>query len=366
MKRLGIVQSTLSLVLMLACSMAFATDKKISIYNWSDYIAKDTVPNFVKETGIQVHYDVFDSDDTLQAKLLSGKAGYDIVVPSSPYMAKQISAGVYQKLDKSKIPNLANLDPALMKILAQMDPKNSYGVPYAFGTTGLGYNITKAKKVLGAQTALDNWDIAFKPENIAKLKSCGVSVLDSPSEILPVVLHYIGKAPNSKNPSDYFAAFEVLKKIRPFITQFNSSGYINDLANGDICFALGWSGDINIASKRARDAKRPYEVRYFIPKSGAPIWFDLMAIPKDADHIEAAYQWINYILRPEVHAAISNEVFYPNANLASHKYLNPELLNNPTVHPNEAVMKTLYIEREIPAEILRLENRLWTQLKTHY
>jgi len=286
-----------ALALCVGASAAAAKDTQLNVYNWSDYIAKDTIPNFEKQAGVKVRYDNYDSDDTLQAKLLTGSSGYDIVVPTSNYAGKQIAAGIFAPLDKSKLPNLKYLDPQLMALVAGADPGNKYSVPWAYGTTGLAYNLTKAQQALG-KVPLDNWDILFKPENLAKLKTCGVSVLDAPDQMFAATLHYIGKDPMSTNPADYKAAMDVLKKIRPYITQFNSSGYINDLVGGDICFAFGWSGDVVIAKHRAIEAKKPYKIEYYIPKGGAPVWFDVMAIPKDAKNKEAALQWINYIEDP--------------------------------------------------------------------
>jgi len=335
----------------------------LNVYNWSDYIARDTVPGFEHATGIQVRYDVYDSNETLQAKLLAGHSGYDVVVPSSNYAAKQIAAGAYRKLDKSKLPNLKYLDPALMRLIADVDPGNQYVVPWAWGTTGLGYNITLAKTVLGADAPLDSWDILFNPQYLAKLRQCGVSMLDSPADVFPAALHYLGKDPNSKNPADYQAALALLERIRPYITQFNSSGYINDLAGGDICLAYGWSGDVIIARHRARQAHKPYEIRYVIPNGGAPVWFDVMAIPIDAAHVDAAHQWVNYIETPSVHAAITNAVFYPSANRAARKYVRPEVAKDPSVYPPEPVMRSLFMLKPLPLAITRLQTRLWTTFK---
>ncbi len=347
-----------------AVSPVFAADTVLNVYNWSDYIAKDTIPGFEKETGIKVKYDVYDGDDTLQAKLLTGKAGYDIVVPTSNYAAKQIQAGIYMKLDKSKLPNLKYLDPTLMAQVAGADPGNQYLVPWAYGTDGLGYNVTKVKAILGKDVDLANWDILMKPENAAKLKSCGISMLDQANDVFAMALHYIGKDPNSTNPADYQAAYDALKKIRPYIGQFNSSGYINDLAGGDICIAFGWSGDVTIAKARAKEAGKSYEIQYFIPKGGAPVWFDTMAIPKDAPHPEAALKWINYIETPQVHAEITNQVFYPNANMEARKFVKPDVANDPVVFPPPEVAKTLFLLKPLPSEIMRLENRLWAQYKS--
>lgn len=359
----GLCSAVLASALMSA-TPALAADNTLNIYNWSDYIAKDTIPNFEKQTGIKVRYDNYDSDDTLQAKLLTGNSGYDIVVPTSNYAGKQIAAGIFAPLDKSKIPNLKYLDPQLMALVAGADPGNKYVDPWAYGTTGLGYNVTKVQQLLGKSVPLNNWDVLFKPELISKLKGCGVSVLDAPDQVFAATLHYIGRDPNSSNPADYQAALETLKKIRPYITEFNSSGYINDLAGGDICFAYGYSGDVVIAKHRALDAKKPFKIDYYIPKGGAPVWFDVMAIPKDAKHKEAAMQWINYIETPQVHAAITNEVYYPSVNLESRKYVDKDVANDPAVYPPADVVKTLFLLKPLSPEILRLETRLWTEFKT--
>ncbi|MGN6085968.1 polyamine ABC transporter substrate-binding protein [Trinickia sp.] len=353
-----------ALVLCAAPWAASAKDAQLNVYNWSDYIAKDTIPNFQKQTSIHVRYDNYDSDDTLQAKLLTGNSGYDIVVPTSNYAGKQIAAGIFAPLDKSKIPNLKYLDPQLMALVAGADPGNKYVVPWAWGTTGLGYNVTKAQQILGQNVALDNWDILFKPENISKLKACGVSVLDAPDQFFAAALHYIGKDPMSTNPADYQAAMAMMKKIRPYITQFNSSGYINDMVGGDICFAYGWSGDVVIAKHRTLEAKKPYKIEYYIPKGGAPVWFDVMAMPKDASHKDAALQWINYIETPQVNAAITDAVYYPTANAEARKYVNPKIASDPAVYPPADVVKTLFLLKPLPPEIQRLQTRLWTEFKT--
>ncbi|RDU95192.1 polyamine ABC transporter substrate-binding protein [Trinickia dinghuensis] len=353
-----------ALVLCATPWVASAKDTALNVYNWSDYIAKDTIPNFEKQSGIKVRYDNYDSDDTLQAKLLTGNSGYDIVVPTSNYAGKQIAAGIFSPLDKAKMPNLKYLDPQLMGLVAGADPGNKYAVPWAYGTTGLGYNVTKVQQILGKNVPLDNWDILFKPENISKLKACGVSVLDAPDQFFAAALHYMGKDPMSTNPADYQAALAMMKKIRPYITEFNSSGYINDLAGGDICFAYGWSGDVVIAKHRAIEAKKPYKIEYYIPKGGAPIWFDVMAIPKDASHKDAALQWINYIETPQVNAAITDAVYYPTANAEARKYVDPKIANDPAIYPSPDVLKTLFLLKPLPPEIQRLQTRLWTEFKT--
>ncbi|HTR09954.1 MAG TPA: polyamine ABC transporter substrate-binding protein [Paraburkholderia sp.] len=344
--------------------LARAADGELNVYNWSDYIAKDTIPNFEKEQGIKVKYDNYDSDDTLQAKLLAGSSGYDIVVPTSNYMAKQIQAGVYQKLDKSKMPNIANLDPVLMHMIADADPGNQYGVPWAFGTDGIGYNKQAVEKALGPNAPVDSWALVFDPANLSKLKGCGVSFLDQAVDVFAAVLQYMHKDPNSTNPADYQAAFQVLKSVRPYITQFNSSGYINDLVNNDICVAVAWSGDVGIAHRRAEEAKRSYEVKFSNVKEGGLLWFDVMVVPKDAPHPENAMKWINYIEDPKVNAQITNEVFYPTANKAARQFVTASVAQDATVYPSDDVLKKMTLMKPMPADILRLENRLWAQLKT--
>jgi putrescine transport system substrate-binding protein len=361
--RIACAVSMLATLGVLAASTPSAHAEELNIYNWSDNIADDTVPGFEKETGIHARYDVYDGDETLQAKLLAGSSGYDIVVPSSAYAAKQIQAGVYQKLDKSKIPNLANLDPALMKMLASADPGNQYTVPWSWGSDGLGFNATKLAKELGSDAPLDSWDLLFDPKYVSKLKGCGVSVLDSPEDTFAVGLAYLHKDPNSTLPADYQAVYQLYKTIRPYITQFNSSGYINDLANNDVCLALSWSGDVAIAKERAVEAHRPYEIRYVIPKGPGILWFDLMGVPKDAPHPEAAMKWINYVLQPKVSAGITNQVFYPNANMAARAFVKPAILENPAIYPQAERLNALTLAMPLPADIMRLENRLWAQLK---
>jgi putrescine transport system substrate-binding protein len=344
--------------------LARAADAELNVYNWSDYIAKDTIPNFEKQSGIHVRYDNYDSNDTLQAKLLAGNSGYDIVVPTSNYMGAQIQAGVYQKLDKSKLPNLKNLSPTLMQMVAGADPGNQYGVPWAFAVIGIGYNAQAVQKALGANAPADSWALVFDPANLAKLKGCGVSFLDESIDVFAAALQYMHKDPNSTNPADYQAAFEMLKKVRPYVTEFNSSGYINDLANNDVCVSIGFAGDVGIAHRRSADAKRPYEIRFSNVKEGGLVAFDMMAIPKDAPHPEAALKWINYIEDPKVNAAITNEVYYPTANVPARKFVTPAIAQDLSVYPPDDVFKKMTLMKPKPVEILRLENRLWTQLKT--
>lgn len=356
--------SAFAVALTLASASSIVDAQELNIYNWSDNIADDTVSGFVKQTGTHTRYDVYDSDETLQAKLLAGSSGYDIVVPSSTYAGKQIQAGVYQKLDKSKIPNLANLDPVLMKLVAGADPGNQYTVPWSWGTDGLGYNATRVTEILGKDAPVDSWDLLFDPKYVSKLKRCGVSVLDSPEDAFAAGLVYLHKDQNSRNPADYQAVYDLYRTIRPYITQFNSSGYINDLANNDICLALAWSGDVAIAKKRASEAHKSYVIDYSIPKGDGILWFDLMAVPKDAPHAASAMQWINYILQPNVSAAITNQVFYPNANKAALPLVKTDIRDNAAIYPSsERLKSSMTVQTPPPSDIMRLQNRLWAQIK---
>ena len=348
-----------------AAPVAAAEEEKVlNVYNWSDYIAPETLDNFTKETGIKVTYDVFDSNEVLETKLVTGNTGYDVVVPSLTFLARQIQAGVFMPLDKSKIPNLANMDPAIQANIAKLDPGNAHSVNYLWGTTGIGYNVAKIKEVFGDAAPTDSWAMVFEPENLAKLKECGVYFLDTPSEIIPPVLNYLGEEPNSFDPAVIAKAEERLKLLRPSITQFHSSEYINALANGDACVAIGWSGDIFQAQARAEEAKNGVEIAYVIPKEGAPMWFDMMAIPKDAKHPNNAHIFINYLLRPEVAAEISNYVSYASANKAAFEQISPELKANTGVYPTAEASKGLFSLAVLPADVDRLFNRMWTGLKT--
>ncbi|WP_199102522.1 polyamine ABC transporter substrate-binding protein [Aquitalea sp. ASV11] len=344
---------------------AAADAAQVNVYNWGNSLAKETNANFLKQSGIKVRYQEFDSNDTLMSKLLVGNSGYDVVVPSDAYFGRQLQAGMFRKLDKSKIPNLAKLDPALMKILEGSDPGNQYGVPLNWGTDGIGINLQKVESVLGKGVPLNTWDMLFDPKYMAKLSKCGVSVLDSPVDMFGMGLHYLKKNPLSTNPADYQEVFKLLKTIRPYIGQFNSSSYGTDLASGDICMAFGYSGDINTARIATLAAHKPYTVQYVLPKEGSVIWFDVMAVPKTAPNADAAMKWINHVISPNEAAALSNETFYPSAVPAAKPLIRPEVLSDPTVYPSAAEMKKLFTVRALPTEIMRLETRLWQELKTH-
>jgi putrescine transport system substrate-binding protein len=367
-------KSFLKLALAAACALTFtsrmahaqAEEKVLNIYNWSDYIGDDTIANFEKETGIKVRYDNFDSNEILHAKLVAGKTGYDIVVPSSNWARMQIQGGLLRPLDKSQIPNWKNLDPAVLAQLAKIDPGNAYLVDWLWGFTTVGINVDKVKAALGGMPMPDNvWDLVFKPEYMSKMKSCGVSFLDSGDEVVPAVLHYMGKPRVSTSAADYAQALTVLKSVRPYVTLFSSSGYINDMANGSICLALGWSGDINIAKSRAIESKTGQKLEALLPKTGGLLFFDVMAIPKDAEHPGNAHKWINYILKPEVDAGLTNKVFYANPNKESKKFIVPEVANNPTVFLSpENLAKMQGTADALNNEIRRLQNRTYTSFKT--
>jgi putrescine transport system substrate-binding protein len=354
--------------LALLAAAAPAAAQVLNIYNWADYIAPDTIKNFEKETGIKVRYDNFDSNEVLHAKLSAGRTGYDIVVPGSHFAKMQIDGGLLMKLDKSKIPNLKNLDPAIQAQLATLDPGNDYLVDWLWGYTTVGINTDRVKKALGTLPMPDNaWDLVFKPEYASKLKGCGVSFLDTASEVVPIALHYIGKDPRSKDPKDYEAAGAMLKKVRPYVTRFSGSGsdYIDQMARGELCAVVGWSGDIYIAKDRAAKAKRPQSLEVLLPKSGALLFFDTMAIPKDAKNVDAAHKFIDYILRPEVHAALTNAVFYANPNKEAKRFVKPELANDKAVFPDEAALKSMIAPGVPDQATRRLITRTFSNFKTN-
>jgi putrescine transport system substrate-binding protein len=368
-RRSAFVHILLACATVLSCAAAYADEEKVlNVYNWGDYIADDTVANFEKETGIKVRYDLFDSNEALHAKLVAGMSGYDIVVPGSHFAKMQIQAGLLQKLDKSKIPNLANLDPAIQAQLAKMDPGNEHLVDWLWGYTTVGINADQVRHALGEMPMPDNaWDLVFKPQYMAKLKGCGVSFLDTPSEILPIALKYLGKDPRSKNPEDYKAAGEMLKAVRPYVTRFSGSGsdYIDQMAKGQLCAVIGWSGDIMIAKDRSAKAKHPQNLVVELPKMGGLLFFDTMAIPKDAPHPENAYKWINYILRPEVHASLTNKVFYANPNKAAMKDVTPVLAKDKAVFPDAAALANMIAPDTPDQATLRLITRTFTNFKAN-
>ena len=347
-----------------AITPASAQERVVNVYNWSDYIDESILADFTKETGIRVVYDVFDSNEIVETKLLAGGTGYDIVVPTGTFLARQIKAGVFQPLDKSKLTNWDNLDPQVMERLARYDSENKHAINYMWGTTGLGLNVAMVKERLGEDAKLDTFDLLFDPETAAKLADCGIYVLNTPEEVVPAALNYLGLDPNSDEREDLDKAQELLLSIRPYVRKFHSSEYIEALANGDICMALGWSGDILQARDRAAEAGQGVEIRYVIPKEGAVTWLDNMAIPADAPNVEEAHEFLNYIMRPEVIAKATNYVNYANGNAASKEFVNKDILEDPAVYPPEETRQRLYaIDPKDPAA-QRLQTRLWTRVVT--
>jgi putrescine transport system substrate-binding protein len=352
-----------ALVTGLSITPSVAADRVVNVYNWSDYIDSSILEDFTKETGIKVVYDTFDSNETLEAKLLAGGTGYDVVVPTVSFMQRQIAAGVYQKLDKSKLPNLSNMWDVVTKGVASFDPGNEYAVDYMWGTTGIGYNVDKVKAALGTDEK-PNWDALFDPAKAAKLKDCGIYMLDSPTDVIPSVLAYLGLDPNSTKTEDLKKAQDVLMAVRPFVRKFHSSEYISALANGDICIALGFSGDVFQARDRATEANSGVKVDYSVPNQGAQIFFDVFGIPKDAPHVEEAHEFINYMMKPEVAAKASNYVFYANGNKASQPLLDKEVIDDTAIYPTPEVMAKLFTVPPLDAKAQRAVTRLWTTVVT--
>ncbi len=347
---------------LLAASPAIAQEEAVlNVYNWSDYIAEDTIANFEAETGIKVNYDVYDNNEIVDAKLLAGNSGYDIVVPSGNFLERQIKAGLILPLDKSKLTNLGNLDPAVMATATAQDPDNAHAVPYMINTIGLGYNVEKVTAALGADAPLDSWDLLFDPEVVSKLASCGVAVLDSSSEVMGIANHYLGLDPNSESSEDLAAAEALMNSIKPHIRYFHSSQYIDDLGNGEICLALGYSGDIFIASDNAGDG---VEIQYLIPEEGAATLFDFLAIPADAPHPDNAHKFINYILEPEVVAAITNYVYYANPNLPALEFVDEEVKSNPGIYPPEETIAKAFVMQAHTPDYEETLTRTWTRIKT--
>ncbi|HED12985.1 MAG TPA: polyamine ABC transporter substrate-binding protein [Gammaproteobacteria bacterium] len=341
-----------------------ATEKVLHIYNWSDYIAEDTIKQFEAKTGIKVTYDVYDSNEVLEAKMLAGSSGYDVVVPTSDFLQRQIAAGVYAKLDKSKLPNLKNMDPELMKAAANYDPGNAHAVIYMWGTTGIGYNIKAVAKRLGDKAPIDSWSLIFDPANAAKLKDCGISFLDASTEMIPAAMNYLGLDPRSTKKADLEKGAALLEKIRPFVRYFHSSQYISDLANGDICVAVGWSGDVFQARDRAAEAKKGIEIGYSIPKEGALQWFDMLAIPVDSKHKDAAHAFINFMMDAKITAENTNFVWYANANKASMPMVEQEIKDDPGIFPTATVKARLWGAKVYTKRTDRIITRLWTKVKT--
>jgi putrescine transport system substrate-binding protein len=351
-------------VLALLSLPAMAQERTVNFYNWSNYVAPGVLEAFTKETGIKVVYDTFDANETLETRLLAGKSGYDLVVPTAYFLQRQIAANIFQKLDKSKLANLANAWPVVTKQLAIYDPGNQFAANYMWGTTGIGYNVKMVQKILGADARIDSWDIVFKPENLAKFKDCGIHMLDSADDIFPAALSYLGLDPNSTKPADLEKAADLVAKIRPYVRKFHSSEYLSALATGEICLVVGWSGDIMQARGRAEEAKNNIEIGYAIPKEGAQMFFDNLAIPADAKNLTEAYALIDYLYRPEVAAKNTDFLSYANGNLASQKLVAPKILDDRDIYPDEATLAKLFVITARDPATQRVINRLWTKVKT--
>jgi putrescine transport system substrate-binding protein len=346
-------------------AISFA-DETLHLYNWSDYVAEDTLSGFASATGIRPRLDVYDSNEVLEAKLFAGSSGYDLVFPTArPFAARHIAADLYLPLDKSKLPGLDQLDPAIMSQLASIDPENAHLVPYMWGTSGLGINRDKVQAALGESADLDTWALIFDPETAAKLGACGISLLDDPTEVFSAALAYLGKDPNSLDKADLDAASALIKAIHPQVRYFHSSQYMSDLANGDLCVAMGYSGDVFQAQSRAEEADKGVVVDYVIPREGAPVWTDVMAIPKDAPNPAAAHAFIAYMLQPAAIAAVSNAVYYANPNLAATPLLEDAVRDDPAIYPPAEVKARLFVPSERSDREIRDLNRLWTRLKAN-
>jgi putrescine transport system substrate-binding protein len=344
--------------------VVFGAERTVDFYNWSDYIDPTVLEQFRQETGITVHYDTYDSNDILETKLLAGNSGYDVVVPTAYFLQRQIQAGIFYKLDKSKLPNLVNVWDEIAKRLARYDPGNQYAVNYMWGTVGIGYNLEQVKKILGPQAVIDSWDVVFKPDIISQFKDCGVHMLDSSDDILTLALHYLRLDPNSTNREDLEKAANLLTAVRPFVRKFHSSEYLNALASGEICLVVGFSGDIKQAQNRAKEAHNGVEIGYAIPKEGTQLWFDNLAIPRDAKHVDEAHELINFLLRPQIAAKNTNFVSYANGVAASRPFVAPAILNDRGIYPDQVMMDRFFTISVRDPPTTRFMNRLWTRIKT--
>jgi putrescine transport system substrate-binding protein len=347
----------------IAAGAASAQQKQVFVYNWSDYIDESVIEEFEKETGIDVVYDTFDSNETLETKLLAGGSGYDVVVPTATYMQRQIAAGALQKLDRSKIPNFDNYSAEIRSKAETYDPGSEYSVNYMWFPTGIGYNVAKVRERLG-DTPVDSWGILFNPENLAKLKDCGVYFLDSSEDVITSALRFMGKDPNTRDLAEIEAAVEMLMKVRPSIAKFHSSEYINALANGDICIAIGWAGDVYQAKDRAEEAKNGVEIAFAVPKEGALMNLDMLAIPADAKNVDHAHAFINFLLRPEIAARNTNATNFANSVLSSKPMVDEAIRNNPSLYVSDAVLANMYTVSPYDARLQRGATRAWTRLKS--
>lgn len=341
-----------------------AQQQELRIFNWSDYIDPAVLEEFTRETGIRVVYDTFDQMETVETRLLAGRTGYDLIAVTASFLPRHIPLNLYAPIDRARVPNLRHAWPAIQERLGRYDPGNRFAVNYMWGTTGIGYNVAKARERLGSNAVIDSWRIIFDPEQLRKFADCGVHVLDAVEEMFPAALHFLGLNPDSKNEADLNRAAELLARIRPHIQKFHSSEYITALANGDICLAVGYSGDILQARKRAKEANNNVEIAYAIPREGALMWFDSFVIPRDAGNPAAAHRFIDFINRPEIAARNSNFIQYANGNLASKQHLDPAVRDDPGIYPSDEVMARLYTITPYDERAQRIVNRLWTRVKT--
>ena len=340
-----------------------ADDNKVNVWNWSDYIAADTVDNFKKDTGVDINYVLFDSNEMVEARLLSGSTGFDAIMMTSYYVPRLAQAGALAKLDKTQLPNYDTLDPERMALLGTLDEGNQYAIPYTEISVGIGYNTEKIKEIFGPDFKVDSWDLLFKPENAKKLKQCGIAVLDSPIEVISTVQHYLGKDPQSGKRSDYAEAQEVLNQLAKNVSYFHSSRYINDLASGDICVAIGYSGDILQAKDRAAAANRPYDIEYVFPKEGSLLWFDCWIIPQDVKNVANAHKWVNYLMDPEVASSVSKETRYILPVMPAIERLDDALKANTSVNLTPEKLKTAYFPKSPTAGQTSVHNRIWNAMK---
>jgi putrescine transport system substrate-binding protein len=343
---------------------AQAQERVVNFYNWSNYMAQGVLEDFTRETGIRVVYDTFDANETLETRLLAGKSGYDVVVPTAYFLQRQIAAKIFQKLDKSKLPKLANAWGVVSGRLTTYDPGNQFAANYMWGTTGIGYNVKAVERILGPGAKIDSWDVVFKPENLAKFKDCGVHMLDSADDILPAALNWLDLDPNSTKQPDLDKAAEAVSRVRSSVRKFHSSEYLSALATGEICLVVGWSGDIIQARARAEESRNGVEIGYAVPKEGAQMFFDNLAIPADAPHVAEAHALIDYLYRPDVAAKNSNYLGYANGNLASQKLIDAKILDDKTIYPDDAMLQKLFIITAREPATQRVINRLWTRVKT--
>ena len=347
-----------------ASQVQHTVSDKLNIYNWSDYVDPQTLSDFEKDAHLNIRYDYYDSNEALEAKLLTGKSGYDLVVPSVANVGRQIKAGAYRKIDKSLIPNYANIDASLLEMMAEVDPGNEYAVPYFWGINTLAINTQQVKKALGTDKLPENeWDLVFNPAYTRKLKSCGISYFDSAIEQIPLALHYLGKDPNSENPEDIKAAVDMMKTVRPDIKRFTSSGYIDDMATGNLCVAIGYGGDLNIAKTRARESANGVDIKVLVPTTGVGVWVDSLMIPRDAQNVANAHKYINHTLDPKVAAQNGSFVTYAPASLPARELMDAKYTSDASIFPTKELMQKSFIVSPKSSDVSRLSVRLWQSLK---